>query len=91
MWCQDTFWRTVPARSAKKRALCTSRRTEHRAEDTGGTGSHRGCGAQALERLAAAAGREASGAERLSVFRGYQSCGTQMSVLVVPGAVPSKA
>ena len=91
MWCQDTFWRTVPARSAKKRALCTSRRTEHGAQDTGGAGSHRGCGAQALERLAVAAGREASGAERLSGFRGHQNCGTQMSVLVVLPAIRSKA
>jgi hypothetical protein len=90
MWGQDTFWRTVPARSAKKRALCTSRRTEHWSQDTGGTGSHRGRRAQALVRLAAAA-RDASGTDALSGFRGYQSCGTQMSVLVVAGAVPSKA
>ena len=90
MWCQDTLWPSMPAPSAKKRALCISRRTEHGAQDTGGTGSHRGCRAQALERFAAAA-RDASGTDGLSGFRAYQSCGTQMSVLVVLPAILSEA
>jgi len=90
MRCEDALWRTVPAQSAEERSLSQSWRTEYGSKDTGGTGSHRGCRAQALERSAAAA-RDASGADGLSSFRAYQSCGTQMSMFVVPAATLSEA